>query len=158
MTSLCPHPTGAYISSLLPLWMGGALLQRMLKGAQPGRQPHPQPGSSPLCKGNHWRSKCPCLQMEGKVPLPMDWWVLASCPRCTSWHPCWGAIIVEKQKIFVLDNGACFSVLPFSPGPRSNDKSYHLGQIWPAPRALLYPTSGLLLGRPPLLSFFPHIS
>jgi hypothetical protein len=28
----CPHPTGVYISSLLPWWTGGALLQRILKG------------------------------------------------------------------------------------------------------------------------------
>jgi hypothetical protein len=32
------------------------------------------------------------------------------------------------------------------------------GQIWPAPRVLVYPASGLLLGRPPLLSLFPHSS
>jgi hypothetical protein len=33
------------------------------------------------------------------------------------------AIIVEKQKvIFLLDSGACFSVLPFSPSPQSNNK------------------------------------
>jgi hypothetical protein len=44
----------------------------------------------------------------------------------------------------------------FSPGPQSNDKNYHSGQIWPAPRALVYLASGLLLGRPPLLSLFPH--
>jgi hypothetical protein len=32
-------------------------------------------------------------------------------------------IIVEKQKvIFLLDSGAHFSVLPFSPDPWSNDK------------------------------------
>jgi hypothetical protein len=69
------------------------------------------------------------------------------------------AIMPEKQKvIFLLDSRVHFSVLPFSPGPRSNDKSYHLGQIWLAPRALVYPASGLLLGRPPLLSFFPHSS
>jgi hypothetical protein len=67
------------------------------------------------------------------------------------------AIMAEKQKIiFQLDSGAHFSVLPFSPGPQSNDKSYCSGQIWPALRALLYLASGLLLGRPPLLSFFPH--
>jgi hypothetical protein len=42
------------------------------KGGQHGRQPHPQPGPCPLCKGNHWRSKCPHLQIEGKVPPPMD--------------------------------------------------------------------------------------
>jgi hypothetical protein len=65
--------------------------------------------------------------------------------------------MAEKQNvIFLLDSGACFSVLPFSPGPRSNDKSHRLGQIWLAPRALVYPASGLLLGRPPLLSLFPH--
>jgi hypothetical protein len=67
------------------------------------------------------------------------------------------AIMTKKQKIiFRLDSGAHFSVLPFSLGFQSNDKSYPLGQIWPAPRALLYPASGLLLGRPPLLSLFPH--
>jgi hypothetical protein len=62
----------------------------------------------------------------------------------------------KAKVIFLLDTGAHFSVLPFCPGPWSSDKSYHSGQIWPAPRALLYPASGLLLGRPPLLSFFPH--
>jgi hypothetical protein len=65
--------------------------------------------------------------------------------------------MAEKQKvIFLLDSGAYFSVLPFSPGPQSNDKSYRLGQIWLAPRVLVYLASGLLLGRPPLLSLFPH--
>jgi hypothetical protein len=65
--------------------------------------------------------------------------------------------MAEKQKvIFLLYSGACFSVLPFSPGPQSNDKSYRSGQIWPAPRTLVYLASGLLLGRPPLLSLFPH--
>jgi hypothetical protein len=69
------------------------------------------------------------------------------------------AMMAEKQKItFWPDSGAHFSVLPFSPGPQSNDKSYHLGQIWPASRTLIYLTSGLLLGRPPLLSLFPHSS
>jgi hypothetical protein len=33
------------------------------------------------------------------------------------------AMMAEKQKIiFQLDNGACFSVLPFSPSPWYNDK------------------------------------
>jgi hypothetical protein len=33
------------------------------------------------------------------------------------------AIMIEKQKvIFLLDSGACLSVLPFSPGPRSKYK------------------------------------
>jgi hypothetical protein len=65
--------------------------------------------------------------------------------------------MAEKQTIFLLDNGAHLSVLPFSPGPWSNDdKSYHLGQIWPASRMLVCLASGLLLGRLPLLSLFPH--
>jgi hypothetical protein len=35
----------------------------------------------------------------------------------------WVAIMVEKWKvIFLLDSGAHFSVLPFSPDPQSNDK------------------------------------
>jgi hypothetical protein len=95
--------------------------------------------------------------MEGEVPPPIDWWIQASWPHSTSWHQCWGAIVSEKQKaIFLLDSGACFSVLSFSPGPRSNDKSYRWGQIWLAPRALVYLASGLLLGRPPILSLFLH--
>jgi hypothetical protein len=35
-------------------------------------------------------------------------------------------------------------------------QGYHSGHISPAPRALIYPASGLLLGRPPLLSLFFH--
>jgi hypothetical protein len=35
------------------------------------------------------------------------------------------AIMAEKQKvILLLNSGACFSVLPFSPGPQSNDKVF----------------------------------
>jgi hypothetical protein len=69
------------------------------------------------------------------------------------------AIMVEKRKvIFLLDSEAHFSVSPFSPSPQSNDKSYCLGQIWPAPRVIFYLDSVLLLGRPPFLSFFPHSS
>jgi hypothetical protein len=65
--------------------------------------------------------------------------------------------MAEKQKvIFLLHSAGHFSVLPFCPGPWSNDRSYHSEQIWPAPRALVYLGSGLLLGRPPLLSLFPH--
>jgi hypothetical protein len=65
--------------------------------------------------------------------------------------------MAEKQKvIFLLDSGAYFSVLPFPPGHQSDDKSYCLGQIWQAPRALVYLASSLLLGRPPLQSLFPH--
>jgi hypothetical protein len=95
-----------------------------------------------------WKAKCLLLWTDrSQHPVP----------HSTSWHQCWGAIMTEKQKIiFLLDSGAHFSVLPFSPGPQSNEKSYHLGHIWPAPRLLVYLASGLLLGRPPLLSLFPH--
>jgi hypothetical protein len=69
------------------------------------------------------------------------------------------AIMAEKQKvIFLLDSGADFSILPFSPSPQSNNKSYHSTQIWPSPTVLVFLASGLLLGSPPLLSFFPHSS
>jgi hypothetical protein len=37
-------------------------------------------------------------------------------------------------------------------------QGYHSGQIWPAPTVLVYLASGLLLGRPPILSPFPHSS
>jgi hypothetical protein len=64
--------------------------------------------------------------------------------------------MAEKQKvIFLLDSGACFSVSPFSPGPQSNDK-ISFGANLASPRTLVYLASGLLLGRPPLLSLFPH--
>jgi hypothetical protein len=49
-----------------------------------------------------------------------------------------------------------FLCITFSPGLQPNDKSYCLGQIWPALTALVYLASGLLLGRPPLLSLFSH--
>jgi hypothetical protein len=35
----------------------------------------------------------------------------------------WVVLVVEKHKvIFPLDSRACFSVIPFSPGSRSNNK------------------------------------
>jgi hypothetical protein len=66
---------------LLPWWIGGAFLQRMLKGGQPGDSPTPNQDpalSAKVTTGGHptifypsiWR--CPHLQMEGKVPPPMD--------------------------------------------------------------------------------------
>jgi hypothetical protein len=45
-------------------------LQRMLKEDCQESAP-PQPGPCHLCKGNHWRSKCSHLQMEGEE-TPMD--------------------------------------------------------------------------------------
>jgi hypothetical protein len=35
-------------------------------------------------------------------------------------------------------------------------QGHHLGHIWQSPGVLVYPASGLLLGRPSLLSLFPH--
>jgi hypothetical protein len=102
-------------------------LREYPKGGQPGRQPWPPRGPCPLYKGNCWKTMYSCLQMEGGVPLPMDWWVLrppfqalllsinVEEPQAT--------IMVEKQKvIFLLDSGAHFSVFPFSPGAQCNDK------------------------------------
>jgi hypothetical protein len=64
--------------------------------------------------------------------------------------------MAEKQKvIFLLGSGVCFCFTFFS-WSLVNDKSYHSGQIWPTPKALVYLASGLLLERPPLLSLFPH--
>jgi hypothetical protein len=92
--------------------------------------------------------------MDCWVPAPVHTPVLG-----ISVEEPWGSHDAEKQKIvFLLDRGAHFSVLPFSPSPRSNDKSYYSGQIWSAPRTLVYLASGLLLGRPPLLSFFLYSS
>jgi hypothetical protein len=48
--------------------------------------------------------------------------------------------------------------LPFLSRSLVQWQSYHSGQIWPAPRVLFFPASGLLLARPPLLSLFPHSS
>jgi hypothetical protein len=47
----------------------GHFYRECQKGGQPGRQPWLPPGPYPTCKGNHWRSKCPSLWMEGRVPL-----------------------------------------------------------------------------------------
>jgi hypothetical protein len=59
--------------------------------------------------------------------------------------------MAEKQKvIFLLDSRAHFSVLPFPPGPQSNDKVITQGISGPS-RTLFYLASGLLLGKPPLL-------
>jgi hypothetical protein len=66
------------------------------------------------------------------------------------------AIMAEKQKIiFLLDSGARFSVLPFSPGPWSNDKSYCLGQYFTQPLAcswgdLLFCHSFLIVPKTPV--------
>jgi hypothetical protein len=123
---------------------------------QPGSQPCPQPGPCPLCKGNQWRSKCPCLQIEGEVPPPMDWWVPASCPHSTSWHQCWGAswqpLWQKTTDHFPARQWSSFLCLTFLSRSPVQWQGYCSGQIWPAPRVLLYLAFGLLLGRPPLLS------
>jgi hypothetical protein len=72
MTSLLPPPNwGLHLEFATMMDKRGTSAENA-SGGQPGRQPHAQPGPYPLCKGNHWRSKCPHLQMEGEVPPPMD--------------------------------------------------------------------------------------
>jgi hypothetical protein len=65
--------------------------------------------------------------MDGEVPSPMDWWVPASCPCSSSWYWHWGASWYshygrKTKDHFPPTQWSCFSVLPFSPGPWSNDK------------------------------------
>jgi hypothetical protein len=141
----------------------GTSAQNARKGNSLGISSTPLPGPCPLCKGN---------QLEVEVPPSPDGRQGATSyglvgPSLLSMLHFLASMLkslgvdkmAEKQKvILLLDNGAHFSVLPFSPSPRSNDKSYCLGKFWPAPRVLVYPASGLLLGTPPLLSFFPHSS
>jgi hypothetical protein len=71
IAALREYPTlwGAYISSLLTLW---TLHRECPKEGHPGRQPQPPARTCPLCKGYHWRSKCPHLQAEGGVPPPIN--------------------------------------------------------------------------------------
>jgi hypothetical protein len=67
----------------------------------------------------------------------------ASCPHSTSWS-LRVVIMVKKLKIiFLLHSGAHFSVF-LSQSP-VQWQGYHSGQIWPAPRVLVYLASGLLL-------------
>jgi hypothetical protein len=73
MTSLLPPPDwGLHLELATMVDRRGTSAEDAQKGGQHGRQSHPQPGPYPLCKGNHWRSKCPCIQMEGEVPPPVD--------------------------------------------------------------------------------------
>jgi hypothetical protein len=125
MTSLqCPTWQGL---SLLPLWTLWHFCRECPTGGQPRRQPQSLPVPCPLCKGNHWRSKCLCLRMEGGVSPSMDWWVPGPTVQALllniNVEEPWVTIMVEKWKvIFLPDSWAHFSVLPFSPGPQSNNK------------------------------------
>jgi hypothetical protein len=49
----------------------GHFCRECLKGDSLGDSPAPDQDPA-LCKGNHWRSKCPRHQMEGEVPPPVD--------------------------------------------------------------------------------------
>jgi hypothetical protein len=67
------------------------------------------------------------------------------------------AIMIEKWKvIFLLWQWSTFLCFTFLSRSLVQWQGYCLGHIWPAPRALLCLASGLLFGRPPLLSFFPY--
>jgi hypothetical protein len=100
--------------------------------------------------------------MEHRVPPPMDWWVSASCPCFTSWHQCWGALGWHNGRQtkghFPARQWSRFLYLTFLSQSPVQWQSYHSMQIWPSPTALVFLASGLLLGSPPLLSFFPHSS
>jgi hypothetical protein len=70
--------------------------------------------------------------MEGKMPPPMASWLPSDGSQAPVHNPLLGInvkkphgnhYVKKNQKIiFWLDSGAHFSVLPFSPGPQSNDK------------------------------------
>jgi hypothetical protein len=66
---------------------------------------------------SRWKARCHLLWIDGSWP-PVHALLLGidvEEPQVD--------IIAERQKIiFQLDSGACFSVLPFSPGLQSNDK------------------------------------
>jgi hypothetical protein len=96
-------------------------------GGQPGRYPWPPLGPWPLCKGNHWKSHCPHLHSEKRPDGSTECFVLGPLVQAPvlviqiEEHRV--VLMVEKHKvIFLLDSGAHFSVILFSPGPRSNNK------------------------------------
>jgi hypothetical protein len=60
MTSFLPPPDCSLYPELATMVdRRGISSENAQTGGQHGRQPHPQLGPCPLCKGNHWRSKCP---------------------------------------------------------------------------------------------------
>jgi hypothetical protein len=100
---------------------------------------------------SRWKVRCHLLWIDGSQP-PVHVPLLGINVEVP-----WGIHNGRKAKgHFPARQWRSFLCLTFLSLPQSNDKSYHSGQIWPALRALVYLTSGLLLGRPPLLSFFPH--
>jgi hypothetical protein len=112
-----PHLTGAYSQACYHCGHEGHFCRECPKGGQSGRKPRLPLGPCPLCKGNHWRSKCPHLQMEGGVPPPMDWWDPGPPVKPLLFNINVGepqaSIIVGKWKVIFL---------PFSPGPQYNNK------------------------------------
>jgi hypothetical protein len=162
MTSLLPPPDWGLHLEFATMVDRSEFLQRMLKGESPGDSPAPNQDPALCAKVTTGGLSAPVSRWKARCHLL---WIDVS--RSPVHTPLLGIDVEEphsshydKKKnqklIFQLDRGAHFSVLPSSPGPRSNDKSYCSGQIWPASRALVYLASGLLLGRPPLLSLFPH--
>jgi hypothetical protein len=96
---------------------------------------------------SRWKTRCHLLWIDGSQPpvhnplLGID--VEEPHGRKTKDH------FPPRQWSLFL----CFIFLSRSP---VQWQGYGSGHISPAPRVLVYPTSGLLLGRPPLLSLFPH--
>jgi hypothetical protein len=77
------HPE---LATMVERW--GTFPEKAQKGDRPGVSPTPNQDPAFSAKAITKGLSDPHLQMEGKVPPPMDWWVLASCPRSTSWHQC----------------------------------------------------------------------
>jgi hypothetical protein len=133
----------------------------MLKGDSPGVSPTPNrdPALSAkvttgglIAPASRWKARCHLLWIDGSQS-PVHAPVLGINVE----EPCGSHYGRKTKDHFLARQWSLFPCLTFH-SPQSNDKSYRLGQIWLAPRALFYLASGLLFERPPLLSFFPHSS
>jgi hypothetical protein len=121
------YQTGVCIPSWVSLWTEEALLQRVPKRGTAWRQPHPIQDPTLSAKVTTGGLSAPVFRRWSDTsyglmgPGPS---IQASLLSINVEEP-QVAIMVEKwQVIFLLDSGAHFSVLPFSPGPRSNEKVY----------------------------------
>jgi hypothetical protein len=102
------------------------------KGDSLGDSPGPHWDLALSAKVTTGDLNAPHLQVEGRVLPPMDRWVLGPPGQAPlldiNVEAIRVTIIVEKWKvIFILDSGAHFCVLPFSPGSWSNNKVIILG-------------------------------
>jgi hypothetical protein len=152
MTSLLPPPNwGLYHKHG---GQQGHFCRECLRGNNPGDSPALSGKVTTECLSapiSRWKARCHLLWINGSWP-PVHFAFL-----CIDVEEPHGSPMEEKKQIiFQLDSGAHFSVLSFSPGLQCNDMVIIWGHIWQAPSVLFYQASGLLFGRPPFLSFFPH--